>query len=113
MANVQWAGWVGRNEFDLYFFALTNLAGTEADATFENRADNVERGVLVNEKIDESRTGNLDLVYMLIIRQGIDQGLRQLARVPACWLRQHHCNVAGEVTMGNIARTRYLDFRLQ
>ena len=60
---------------------MTYLAGTEAVATFENRADNVERGVLVNKKIDESRTGNLDLVYMLILRQGVDQGLRQLARV--------------------------------
>ena len=68
--------------------------------------------MLVNEKIDESLTSNLDLVYMLIIRQGIDQGLRQLARFPARRLGQHHCNVAGEVTMGNIAGTRYLDFWL-
>ena len=66
----------------------------------------------MNEKIDESRTGNLNLEYLLIIRQGIDQNLRQLARVPARRLCQHHCNVAGKITMGNITRTRYLDFWL-
>ncbi len=67
----------------------------------------------MNEKIDKSRAGNLNLVHMLIIGQGIYQGLCQLARVPACRLGQHHCYIAGKVTMRNIACTRYLDPRLQ
>ena len=113
MANVQRAGWIGRNKFNLYFFTLADFTGAEAVATFENGADDVERGLLVNEKVDKSRPGNLDLVYMLIIGQGIDQGLRQVTRIFASRLGQHHCNIAGKVAMGNIGCTRYLDIRLQ
>ena len=92
---------------------MTRFTGAETVAAIENCTDNVERGLLVNEKIDKSRACNLDLVYMLIIRQGIDQGLCQFTRIPACGLGQHQRNVAGEIAMGNITRARYLDLRLQ
>ena len=113
MADVQWAGWIGGNKFNLNFFALADFTGAEAVATVENGADDVERGLLVNEKVDKSRPGNLDLVYMLTIGQGIYQGLRQVTRILACRLGQHHRNIAGQVAMGNIACTRDLDIRLQ
>ena len=36
-----------------------------------------------------------------------------VARIPADGLGQHHCHIAGEITVSNITRARDLNFRLQ
>ena len=54
MANVQRSSRVGGNEFDLYFFTLADFAATETLTPFQYQTDNVERGLLVNKKIDKT-----------------------------------------------------------
>ena len=80
MADVQWAGWVGRNKFNLHFFTLADFTGAKAVAAFENSADDVERGLLVQEKIDEARSRDVYLFDEFRLGDGRDDLRRDIAR---------------------------------
>ena len=54
-------------------------------------------------KIDEARSGYLNLAQQGAGRQRSDQCLRQFTRIASGCFRQAHGEIAGEVTMAGIA----------
>ena len=109
VADMEGAGRIRRHKLDLHFLTVTDLAGTEAVATVQYRAYDVERGLLVQEEIDEARPRDLDLVHVRVFGQCLDQITGQFARLPAGTLGQHHRNVRGEVPVGGVTCAGYLD----
>ena len=97
--HVQGAGGVGADELHLDFVPTAHIGGAVAAVGgmdgFQNRAPG--RGG--HEKIDEARSRDLDLVYMRVFGQCLDQVTRKFARLPAGILGQHHRNVRGEVAV--------------
>ena len=67
------------------------------------------KGIILQEEIDESGAGHLDLFDGRVRWHGRDQCLREGARILPCNLGQAHGEIAREIAMGRIARA--LDLR--
>jgi len=111
--DMQRAGWIGGNEFDLDLLPLPLLTCAKTVALLEYALNHGMTGRAANEEIDESRTGHLDSVDAVLCRQPGNDGLGQHARRHAGRFRQGQGNIRGEVTLARILRRRNLDIDVE
>ncbi len=102
VTDVQRAGGIGGDKFELDFFTLADFGAAKAFALFQNLADDIECGIAGQVKIDKARTGNFGFCHGFIRRQGGDNFFGQRARRHARRFGQRHRDVAGEITMAEI-----------
>ncbi len=67
----------------------------------------------VLEEVDEARAGDFGFGDVLVARQRSDDFFRQIARLHACRLGQHHRDVAGEVAVSLVTSVLHLNRRRQ
>ena len=112
MADVQRAGRVGRDEFDLYLLAAADPRTPVAAAGGQHRADHADLGARVEGEIDESGASHLGLRHQQRNRQLADQPLGDFARVLLQRPGQLHRQVRREVPVRRIARPLKVDRRI-
>jgi len=104
VAHVHGAGGIGRDEFDHDLAAAAHLAAAVRLAQRGHRPEFGEPGVFRQAEIDEAGAGDFRAGDQAVHGQGLDNRLRQVARVLAGGLGQAHGNVAGEVAVQGVAR---------
>jgi len=113
MADVQWAGRVGGNEFDLQLAAAAGLVMAETLTLLLNLANHCLLSLGTQMEIDETGTGDLDTGDVFGGGQCLDQTIGDSARILAQWLGQYHGQVAGKIAVICILRTLQLNIERQ
>jgi hypothetical protein len=109
VADVQRAGRVGGDEFDLHGTPGTEIAAAVARARIQHLADHAVVGGGREMEIDEARPGDLDLGDLRGGRQRGDDLVGDVARLGARGLGERHGHIAGEVAVGAVAGALDLD----
>ena len=104
MTDVQGAGRIGRDEFDLHFLLLTERRFAEIDALREDGPYHFQLGGGEQMEIDESCAGDFGLGDERRFRDFGEQQLRQFARVALHGSCQLHGEIAGEITVRDLLR---------
>ena len=109
VSHVQGTGGIRRDEFHQHAPAAAQIGAAIRIPELENAPDLGVIGALVQEEIDESGAGDLDLGHRRMGGQRGFDGFGDLARVLARSLREAHGDVPGEVAMGGVARALHFD----
>ena len=104
MPNVQWPRRVRGNEFEQDFRVLSLRLRTVSLARLQYRPQLGVKRLRAQVKIDEAGPGNLDLLNLVAARQRVEQTCSDIARALFQRLREPHCNIAGKVAVGGVAR---------
>ncbi len=112
VANVHFLGQVGRRHVDHGALRRAGLAYAQVGVA-KSGVQARGQGLGVLEEVDEAGAGDFRLAQVFMGRQGGDDFLRQVARLHAGRLGQHHGDVAGEVAVGLVAGVFDLDRRRQ
>ena len=103
VTHMQGAGWIGRDKLDLQLARGTRAVATVFAATLKNPGNLGMQGGSAQMEIDETRSGDLDLLDARIIDRRHQQ-LGNLARLAPRLLGQGHGHVAGKITVFPAAR---------
>ncbi len=105
MADMQGAGRIGADKLHLYLATRAGGGAAKGGPGPGNLPETVLPGSRGNEKVDESRPGNLGSTDEPFgILQLLQQGLGNLAGGLAFRLCQLHGDVAGKIAMGLVGR---------
>ena len=109
MADVQRAGWVGRDELDLNFLLAASRRAAESGTFGQHGAYDIDLGPRIKGEIDETGTGHLRLGNQDRHRQLGQQLVGDFARVLLQRLGQLHGQVGRPVAMRRVTRTLKMD----
>ena len=107
MADVQRSRRIGRDKFDQHLALRAGIIPAVIACFGENAPDLGVIGRRTAEEIHETRSGNIDLVDLIGLRERGDQSLGQLARLPARDFGQQQGCIAGKIAV--LATARALD----
>ena len=111
MANMQWPGRIGRNEFDVYSPARSAVRVAELLSFAKDCLHHIRQNSFVQPKIYE--TGSSNLGTRNTGRGDVHSGhdvFGQLSWLPVQFLGELERQVCGKVSVGGIARTLQGDF---
>ncbi len=103
VADVQWPGRIGGNEFDLHFLHCAVVVAAVLRTELVNARNLACIGIFRQEQVDETGPGDIAARDQFVFRQMPEQDFGNLARFAACRFRQHHRQVRSEVAMRAIA----------
>jgi len=108
VTDVEWPGRVGTDVLQQHFFPASRRRPAVFITKLQHIADDHAQVMGAGKEVQESRSGNLDLVDALGLRQTLENHLGQITRLHSGGFRQHHRDIAGIVTV--VSGTGALDF---
>ena len=109
VADVQRAGRVGRDEFDLHLLLATGRRAAESRAFGQHGAHDIDLGPRIEGEIDEAGTGHFRLGNQHRNRQFRQQLVGNFARILLQRLGQLHGQVGRPVAVRRVTRALELD----
>ena len=104
MTNMQWAGWVGRNIFNIYFFVCAKLRRTELISLVECRLQHTRPNSILQFNVDKSGARDCHFCRIWVVSQKRNQQVSHSARIHASRFGQNHRRIHSNITMRCIAR---------
>jgi len=109
---VQWPGRVGGDEFDLYGFALSEIAEAVMITLLQYLCYGRMVGHRAEKEINKTGTGDFDFAHLFGFRQCRDQFFRQIAGFAVCDFAQYHGKVTGEIAVFAVTGALEIDFNV-
>jgi hypothetical protein len=104
MADMQGAGWIGGDIFDIDRLARAHAAAAVVIAVLQHLAQRLGPDTGFKGEVDEAGAGDFDLLDPQIGTQCVGNRLGQITRIFTGILGQHHGGIGRHVAMGRIAR---------
>ena len=99
MADVQRAGWIGRNKFDLNLALAACRRTPKRFALRQNRTHYFKLRGREQVEVNKAGAGDFGFGNKRRFWDFGEQKLREFTRVPLHWARQLHCQIAGKIAM--------------